>query len=234
MEGSEKRLSNEERRTERRAEKRQAILDGAVRVFAEKGFFNGTMAEIARAAGVADGTLYLYFESKDDLLLSIFDEKMQELCKRARDAIAGVESAVEAVRQVCLIHLAAVEENPELAAVLIVELRQSNAFVRDVEKPGLSAYLALIGDLVKRGQSLGEIRADVHPGAVKRALFGALDEIALGWLLSRRRFDLARTAREMADMFVRGLVAAPAPSVVDGHAESRREAAAGVSPTLNP
>jgi TetR/AcrR family fatty acid metabolism transcriptional regulator len=210
MEGSERRTGNGEKRSERRAEKRLAILEGAVRVFAEKGFFNTTVAEIARSAGVADGTIYLYFKSKDDLLLSIFDEKMQELCTLARAAIAGETSAIEALRKVCIVHLSAVEANPALAAVLIVELRQSNAFVRDVEKPRLVEYLDLLSEIVRRGQSSGEFRSDVHPAAVKRALFGALDEIALGWLLARRKFDLSRTAHEMADMFVRGLtIAAP-------------------------
>jgi TetR/AcrR family fatty acid metabolism transcriptional regulator len=208
MEGSEKRPTQEERRTERKAEKRLAILDGAVRVFAEKGFFNATVAEIARAAGVADGTIYLYFKSKDDVLLTIFNEKMQELCGRARDSVAGIQSPAAALRQICVTQMAAVEENPALAAVLIVELRQSNAFVRDVEKPGLTAYLNLIGDLVTRGQESGELRPDVHPAAVKRALFGALDEIALSWLLARRKFDLAKSSGEIADMFVRGLLVA--------------------------
>jgi AcrR family transcriptional regulator len=172
MDASERKPSNGERRTERRAEKRLLILDGAVRVFAEKGFFNTTVAEI------------------------------------------GEPSAAEALRKICVVHLAAVEDNPSLAAVLIVELRQSNAFVRDVEKPRLSEYLDLIGDIVKRGQATGEIRSDVHPGSVKRALFGALDEIALGWLLARRKFELSRTGREMADMFVRGLSASPAAAPV--------------------
>jgi TetR/AcrR family transcriptional regulator, fatty acid metabolism regulator protein len=196
-------------RTERKAEKRHAILHGAVRVFAEKGFFNATVAEIARAAGVADGTIYLYFKSKDELLLSIFDEKMLALCAAAREAIDAAPSASEALRRVAALHLAAVEANPSVAAVLIVELRQSSAFVRDAEKPRLVEYLDLIAQVVTRGQESGEFRGDVHPAAFKRAVFGALDEIALGWLLARRKFDLRKTAAEVAEMFVRGLVARP-------------------------
>jgi TetR/AcrR family fatty acid metabolism transcriptional regulator len=106
--------------------------------------------------------------------------------------------------------MAAVEENPTLASVLIVELRQSNAFVGDAEKKSLKEYLEVIAGLVRRGQESGEIRPDVHPAAVKRAIFGALDEIALSWLVAKRRFDLKRTAQEMADMFVRGLARVPA------------------------
>jgi TetR/AcrR family fatty acid metabolism transcriptional regulator len=209
MESGERRPTNGEKRSDRKAEKRLAILDGAVRVFAEKGFFNTTVAEIARAAGVADGTIYLYFKSKDDLLLSVFDEKMQLLCEEARKAIADAPTAAEALRRVCEVHLAAVQANPAVAAVLIVELRQSNAFVRNVEKPRLVEYLGIFGEIIRRGQANGEFRKDAHQGAVKRALFGALDEIALGWLLARRKFDLSNTARETADMFVRGLSIPP-------------------------
>lgn len=212
----ERRTANGERRTERRAEKRQAILDGAVRVFAAKGFFNATVAEIARAAGVADGTIYLYFKSKDELLLSVFDEKMRELCESARSAVADAPSAAEGLRRMIALHLQAVESNPSEAAVLIVELRASNAFVREAEKPALREYLQLYASLVKAGQESGELRSDVHPAAVKRAMFGALDEIALGWLLARRKFDLARTAREMAEMFVRGLLASPEKAAPPG------------------
>lgn len=205
----------QERRAERRgpdravqkAEKRSAILEGAIRVFAEKGFFNATVAEVARAAGVADGTIYLYFKSKDELLLSVFDEKMEQLCAEAREAIAGATSAAEALRRLAVLHLQAVERNPAVAAVLIVELRQSSAFVRNVDKPRLREYLELIASIVREGQASGELRRDVHPGAVKRALFGALDEIALGWLLARRKFDLEQSARQVADVFVTGLLA---------------------------
>lgn len=209
-----------EKRADRKAGRRQTILDGAVRVFAEKGFFNATVAEIARAAGVADGTIYLYFKSKDDLLLSIFDEKMQELCAVARAAIADATTSAESLRRMAVLHLTSIERNPAVASVLIVELRQSAAFVRDVEKPRLVEYLDLFEAQVRRGQETGEFRRDVHPGAVKRALFGALDEIALGWLLARRKFDLEKSAREVADMFIRGLLAAPEQASV-------RPAAAG-------
>lgn len=195
-----------ERRNDRKAEKRQVILDGAVRVFAEKGFFNATVAEVARAAGVADGTIYLYFKSKDDLLLDVFDNKMSVLCEAAREAISNAKTASDALRSVARLHLQAVEANPAVASVLIVELRQSSAFVRDAQKPRLVEYLDLIGGIVRRGQETGEFRAEAHPAMLKRALFGALDEIALGWLLARRKFDLEQSADEVANIFIRGLL----------------------------
>jgi TetR/AcrR family fatty acid metabolism transcriptional regulator len=202
--------TTEERRQDRKLERRQAILRGAVRVFADKGFFHATVAEIARQAGVADGTIYLYFKSKDDILLSIFDDQMAQLTEAAREAVQGLSSAAEALTAVVGLHLGAVVENPSLAAVLIMELRQSVLFVRDAEKARLTAYLNLIGEVVARGQKTGEFRSDVHPAAMKRALFGALDELTHGWLVARgRKFDLVRSGREVAELFVRGLKATP-------------------------
>jgi TetR/AcrR family fatty acid metabolism transcriptional regulator len=202
--------STEERRQDRKQERRQAILRGAVRVFADKGFFHATVAGIARHAGVADGTIYLYFKSKDEILLSIFDEKMAQLTMTARERIAEAASASEALSTLVRLHLEAVVENPSLAAVLIMELRQSAMFVRDAAKPRLTAYLNLIGEIIVRGQQSGELRDDVHPAAMKRALFGALDELTHGWLVARgRKFDLVRSGGEVAAVFVRGLTVGP-------------------------
>jgi TetR/AcrR family fatty acid metabolism transcriptional regulator len=190
---------------EQKIDKRSRILDAAVRVFAGRGFFNATVAEIARAAGVADGTIYLYFKSKDDLLLSLFEEKMAELTGSAQAALAACQGAPARLRAFIQHHLAAVEKNPELAAVLIVELRQSAQALRPNEKARLSAYLELIAEVVRDGQEKGQIDASISPSVVKRAIFGALDELALGWLRSSRRTPLKKTAAGVAEWLVRGL-----------------------------
>jgi TetR/AcrR family fatty acid metabolism transcriptional regulator len=193
-------------------DKRARILDAAVKVFADRGFFTATVAEIARAAGVADGTIYLYFKSKDDLLLRLFDEKMSDLLTEARAAIDSEGSAAARLRRFITLHLALVEKNPELASVLIVELRQSAQFLKGLEKAKLSAYLDVIGQVVKAGQDSGELDPALSPSTVKRAIFGALDELALGWLLSGRKTSLKKTAAEVAEWLVRGLQVQRIPS----------------------
>jgi TetR/AcrR family transcriptional regulator, fatty acid metabolism regulator protein len=185
--------------------KRPRILDAAVKVFAERGFFTATVAEIARAAGVADGTIYLYFKSKDDLLLRLFDEKMSILIEEAKAAMAAEETAPARLRRFIQLHFAAVERSPELASVLIVELRQSAQFLKGLEKAKLSAYLDLIAEVVKNGQENGELAQVASPTTIKRAIFGALDELALGWLLSGRKTSLKKTAAEVSEWLVRGL-----------------------------
>ena len=188
-----------------RQDKRARILDAAVHVFAERGFFTATVAEIARAAGVADGTIYLYFKSKDDLLLRLFDEKMTELLEEARQAVAQQGPAPVRLKRFIQLHFTVVERDPELARVLIVELRQSAQFLKAADRQKLAAYLDLIADVVKDGQAAGELDPAISPQTAKRAIFGALDELALGWLLSGRRSPLKKTAAEVSEWLVRGL-----------------------------
>jgi TetR/AcrR family fatty acid metabolism transcriptional regulator len=188
-------------------DKRARIMEAAIRVFAERGFHTATVAEIAKAAGVADGTIYLYFKGKDDLLLRLFDEKMTELLAESRSALAKETSAAARLSRFIELHLALVERNPDLASVLIVELRQSAQFIKAADRAKLAAYVDLIAEVVKEGQEKGELLNGVSPSTVKRAIFGALDELALGWLVSGRRTSLKKTAAEVAAWLVRGLKA---------------------------
>jgi TetR/AcrR family fatty acid metabolism transcriptional regulator len=187
-------------------DKRGRIMDAAIKVFAERGFHTATVAEIARAAGVADGTIYLYFKGKDDLLLRLFDEKMTELLAEARGEIAREASAPAKLARFIQLHLSLVERNPDLAAVLIVELRQSAQFLKAADRAKLAAYVDLIAEVVRDGQERGELSRGISPATVKRAIFGALDELALGWLLSGRKVSLKKTASEVSEWLVRGLM----------------------------
>jgi TetR/AcrR family fatty acid metabolism transcriptional regulator len=189
-------------------DKRARIVDAAVHVFAEHGFFNATIAQIAREAGVADGTIYLYFKSKDELLFRLFDEKMSALLEEAKGQLAKEPDAPSRLTRFIHLHFALVEKSPALASVLIVELRQSAQLLKQLEKDKLSAYLELIAETVRTGQGKGELIGGIAPGTVKRALFGALDESALAWLLSGRKSSLKKTAAEVATLFVRGLLPA--------------------------
>jgi TetR/AcrR family transcriptional regulator, fatty acid metabolism regulator protein len=193
-------------RDTQRTDKRARILDAAVKVFAERGFHSATVAEIAKAAGVADGTIYLYFKGKDDLLLRLFDEKMTELLAESRAALGREQTAPARLRRFIQLHLALVERNPDLASVLIVELRQSAQFLKAADRNKLASYTDLIAEVVRAGQEGGGLDASVSPATVKRAIFGALDELALGWLLSGRRTSLKKTAAEVAEWLVRGLL----------------------------
>ncbi len=186
--------------------KRERILDAAVRVFAQEGFYNAKVSQIAHAAGVADGTIYLYFKSKDDLLISLFEDRMERVNQNLRDALASSPSAVDRLRAIVRLHLDLVEKNRHMAEVITVELRQSSKFVKEYKNPKFAEFLRLIGGAIADGQAAGELRKDLDPHVISRALFGALDEIALAWLVKGKdRIDLSHAAEQLGLWFIDGL-----------------------------
>ncbi len=187
-------------------DKRIRILKAAVKVFAKKGFYNAKVTDIAQKARVADGTIYLYFKNKDDILISIFEEEMGKIISKAQKEIDAGNGIVEKINIFVQAHLIFVKTNPKLAQVFQLELRQSNRFIKEYTGSKLKEYLNLIGHLIEAGQNQGIIRKDIHPGLVKRALFGALDEIATHWvLLKNSKYDLQKSANQIANIFINGM-----------------------------
>ncbi len=186
------------------APKRDAILRAAIDVFAERGFFNAQVADVARAAGVAAGTVYLYFRSKDDLLVSIFERTMREAFTEGRAAVAGIDDPRERLRQFARVHLGRLGRDRNLAIVYQVELRQSVKFMERFSSTLLRDYLSQIRAAIVDGQETGAFRADLNATAVAKMFFGALDEMATNWILSRRRYSLEADADLVVDLFLRG------------------------------
>jgi TetR/AcrR family transcriptional regulator, fatty acid metabolism regulator protein len=184
--------------------KRDAILRAATDVFAECGYFNAQVADVARAAGVAAGTVYLYFHSKDDLLVSIFDRSMREGLAECRAAIAHTADPRERLRQLGRLHLARLGRDRNLAVVFQVELRQSTKFMERFSATLVREYLGLIREAVADGQRKGLFRASLKPTVAAKMFFGALDEMATNWILSRRRYSLEADAEAVVDLFVNG------------------------------
>ncbi len=184
--------------------KRDAILRAAIDVFAERGFFNAQVADVARAAGVAAGTVYLYFKGKDDLLVSIFERSMREGLTKGRAAVADLDDPRERLLRLARAHLARLGRDRNLAIVFQVELRQSTKFMERFSATLLRDYLGLIREAVADGQREGLFRADVKATAMAKMLFGALDEMATNWILSRRRYSLEADADIVVDLFING------------------------------
>ena len=194
-------------------EKRIRILDAALKVFATRGFYNAKVSEVAKEAGVADGTIYLYFESKDALLIALFEDRMQRLIARANDEIARTEGTVlDKIRQAIALHLSLVLDDPDLAEFITVELRQSGKFVKEYDNPKFTEYLRIFRDLILAGQEQGLIRRTVDARLVVRAIFGALDELLLTLSLTHRNrsVDLNATVDGLCDIFFDGIRAQPA------------------------
>src|SRR5687767_2306980 len=139
-------------------DKRSAILDAATTIFARRGFFGAQVADVARAAGIAAGTVYLYFRSKDEILTSIFDRMMQEAMASGQTALADVTDPIERLRQIAHMHLARLGRDRSLAIVFQVELRQTTKFMERFSKTGLADYLLVIQKTIEAGQARGVFR----------------------------------------------------------------------------
>jgi TetR/AcrR family transcriptional regulator, fatty acid metabolism regulator protein len=186
------------------ADKRQRILEAATHVFARKGYFAARVSDIAKKAGVADGTIYLYFRNKEDILVRLFDQVMSEHVEEAREAVRVLPSAPERLLAVAERHLAVLGENRDLAAVFQVELRQSTRFMERFTASWLRDYFALLDEVLEGGQRDGSLRTDVNRKLAAKVLFGALDETVTSWLLSEKRYSLTDSAAPVVDLFLRG------------------------------
>ena len=189
----------------RNTDKRGRILDAALTVFAAKGFYNTKVSEVAREAGVADGTIYNYFKSKDDLLITLFEDRMDWLLNRLREELVG--DAETQIHRYIELHLSIAESDPALAEFITVELRQSDKFLREYNNPKFAEYLRTLSNLIEAGQQAGTLREGIDAKLVSRAIFGALDEILLTLTLAQktRSIDVSKTARQVADLYLVGL-----------------------------
>jgi TetR/AcrR family fatty acid metabolism transcriptional regulator len=190
----------------RTGDKRERILRAAVKVFAKSGFYATRVSEVAKAAGVADGTIYLYFRSKDELLLSLFDDRVEKLLAYMRQELPKLTGAPIKLRRIIELQLGLLEGERDLAEVLTVILRQSSKLLKEYATPKFVAYLESIAAIVSEGQAAGDFRRDLSPILVARATWGSLDGIALTWALGRaERGALLRAASQLADLILRGL-----------------------------
>lgn len=202
----EDREDREAAKKRRSRDKRDRILKAAVKVFARNGFHATRVSEVAKAAGVADGTIYLYFKSKDELLVSLFEDRVSKLLAFMDTSLPKLPSAPERLRAVIDMQLGLLEGERDLAEVVTVIIRQSTRLMKEFAAPKFLAYLDAIAKIVHEGQLAGDFRADVSPHIAARAVFGALDGITLTWALGRaEQGALARAATQLSDILLRGL-----------------------------
>lgn len=186
-------------------DKREAILRAATRVFARNGYFNSKVADIAGAAGVADGTVYLYFKSKEEILHSIFDRSVDEAVADGRQQLEKLDDPREKLRRIAWLHLERLGADRDLAVVFQVELRGSTKFMEEFSAAGFAEYLALIRTTFEEGQAAGVFRQELNSKVMAKILFGALDEMATNWIISKRRYKLAPMADQVLDIFLHGV-----------------------------
>ena len=188
-----------------KGDKRDRILDAATRVFAKRGFFAAQVADVAKRAGVAAGTVYLYFKSKDDILTCLFERTMTAAIAEARTATGVPSHPLDRLRRIAHLHLARLGSDRNLAIVFQIELRQSSKFMTRLSTSSLRDYLGLLREVIIDGQARGHFRADINPTLAAKVIFGALDEMATNWILSERDYTLEDDAEAVMDLLVGGL-----------------------------
>src|SRR5882762_3484337 len=192
--------------TFRGTSKRERILRAAVDVFAQNGYFNAKVSEIAKAAGVADGTIYLYFDGKEDLLVTVFREHTRNYLQSLEKALAHVRRPEERIRIAIRHHLETLGRDRPLAIVAQVELRHSLKFMSLLSQQEVADYLNIIRKIVEYGQSEGVFRRTLHPQLVAKSVFGILDEMVTSWILSEKEHSLPDQAEQIADFVLTGLL----------------------------
>ena len=188
-------------------EKYLRIIKAATKIFAKKGFFKAKVSDIAKEAQVADGTIYLYFENKDDILISLFEDQMLLVLENMRQQLSKEDNAAKKIERFAVTHLKLIESNKNVAEIIQVELRQSTKFMKEYKNERFMEYLNLIADIIEEGQKRGVFSKAIIPDIAKRAFFGALDEMSRFWVLSsRKKYDIETAAEQISGYFLNGFM----------------------------
>jgi len=186
--------------------KRDAILRAAIKVFSENGYFNSKVSDIAREAGVADGTVYLYFKNKDDILHSIFQHAMSIFIAEAKKELEKTDDPADKLRKIAKLHLEKLGKDRDLAVVFQVELRGSTKFMEEFSTSAFAEYLNIIKEAFIEGQQKGIFRSDLNPTVCAKILFGALDEMVTNWILSKKNYPLVPVSETVISVFFNGVL----------------------------
>lgn len=186
-------------------DKREAILRAAIKVFARNGFFNSKVSDIAGQAGIADGTVYLYFKSKDEILHSIFDRAMAEFISEGKKELALIDTPKAKLTRIAELHLEKLGADRDLAVVFQVELRGSTKFMQEFSAAGFAEYLEIIRKTIDSGQRSGDFRNDIKPIVAAKIFYGALDEMVTNWILSPKSYSLVSMADEVLKLYFGGI-----------------------------
>ena len=186
--------------------KHSKIISAATKVFAKKGFFTARISDIAKEAKVADGTIYLYFNNKYDILLSVFEEEVGKIVENTEKLLRVEPDPRKQLEIFACQHLIAMKKNRHLAEVIQIELRQTHKIIKDYRDNKFSKYTGVIAEIIKHGQKTGVYRPDIKPDLAKRVFFGALDEISRVWNASlETNYTVEEIANETLSIFLSGI-----------------------------
>ncbi|HSW36425.1 MAG TPA: TetR/AcrR family transcriptional regulator [Candidatus Limnocylindrales bacterium] len=181
------------------------ILEAAVKTFAQTGYHRTRVADIARHAGVADGTVYIYFESKEDILISLFQDLMARFVDELNSELSRHQSANDKLAAIITYHLTTLGNRPDQAKVTQIELRQIDPSINNgISKPLLS-YFRLIEEVINEGKEQGLYRQNLNTRTARKVIFGAVDEMVTCWVMSNKPYDLSALSDSVFELLVKGL-----------------------------
>lgn len=180
------------------------IIDAAVIAIAENGYHQAQVSKIAKQAGVADGTIYLYFKNKEDILISLFEEKMGNFIEKINDMIAGNGTATEKLLRVIESHFRLLSEDHHLAIVTQLELRQSSKELRLKINDILKGYLQVIDKILIEGIETGEFPSSLDVRLARQMIFGTIDETVTTWVMNEEKYDLVTLALPIQRLLING------------------------------
>lgn len=189
----------------RKGQKYEQIIDAAVKVIANNGYHYSQVSKIAKEAGVADGTIYLYFQNKEDILVSLFQEKMGKFIQKIEDEIAGESKIEEKLLILVTMHLQQLEEDHSLAIVTQLELRQSNIELRNRINEVLKGYLKLIDTIILVGIEEEIFSKDLDVRLARQMIFGTIDEVVTNWVMKEHKYELTTLANPLTEMLLNSL-----------------------------
>jgi len=186
-------------------EKRKKIMESATKVFARMGFSNTRIQDVALEAGVAHGTVYLYFKSKDELFTSIFQENFGELIEYISSEVIKKDNAEDKLRLMISLQLDLIEENPDLTKLILIEFPRTGNFLNDSNIDVLSNYIDLIGNIIRDGIKEGIFSTSVKSDIVATMIYAAMQGIATRWILDGMNYSLKTMDKEISEIFLKGL-----------------------------
>jgi len=186
-------------------DKYRRILEAAIKIFAEQGFFQSTIAQIAKEAGVADGTIYLYFKSKNDILVQFFNFKTKQVFDGFRAEVDKADNTVDKLRNLVRRHLAEFQRDRNMAILYQSLTHQRTRLVEPQIREMSDMYLDIVAEIVEQGQQEGLIRKELYLSLVKRFILGAVDEVINTWIHAVSQYDLVTMADPLVDLFIGGI-----------------------------
>lgn len=185
--------------------KYKQIVDAAVVVIAENGYHQAQVSKIAKQAGVADGTIYLYFKNKEDILISVFEEKMAVFVEKLEQILVRDIPAVDKLGLMIESHFSLLASDLHLAIVTQLELRQSNTEIRMKINGVLREYLLLLDKILVKGMEDGEFDEKMDIRLARQMVFGTMDETITTWVMNDHKYDLVELAPKVHRLLMKGI-----------------------------